>query len=166
MKRARIEIPREVQLVPIDFNRESLAEVLEKAGYEAGEKSLFIWEGVSYYLEAAAVDAILAFFHRASHGESTIAFDYTTPISESNWDALHGAKEFAQTMKEHHADEALMFAIADHDLASFLVKRGLRIVEHLDSEEIERRFLTDENGSLIGRMTGHFRFVSASKKEA
>jgi methyltransferase (TIGR00027 family) len=48
LKKAQIDFPKHVKLVPIDFNKESLKNVLEKAGYENNEKTLFIWEGVSY----------------------------------------------------------------------------------------------------------------------
>lgn len=40
-------------------------------------------------------------------------------------------------------------------------KRGLTMVEHLDNEQIEQRFLVAEDGSLLGKITGHFRFVMA-----
>jgi len=57
LKKARIDIPQSVKLVPIDFNNESLKDVLEKTGYQSQGKTLFIWEGVSYYLDAESVDS-------------------------------------------------------------------------------------------------------------
>ena len=43
-----------------------------------------------------------------------------------------------------------------------LEQRRLKMVEHLKNGEIENRFLTNENGSLIGQITEWFRFVLAS----
>ena len=162
LKRARIELPGGVKLVPIDFNKESLKDVLENAGYNPAEKTLFIWEGVSYYLDAESVDATLAFVSHAAHPESTIAFDYTITLSDPNMDDYYGAEAFAQTMKEQHGDEELTFSMDDGAIESFLASRDLKMVDHLDNKEIERRFLTDDQGKLIGHMTGHFRFVLAS----
>jgi len=162
IRKARIDVPKQVTFVPIDFNQESIKDALEKAGYKNDQKTLFIWEGVSYYLEVESVDTTLEFVSHASHPESAIAFDYTVSISEENMDDYYGAKEFAQTMKEHHADEKLMFSIDEGEAESFLKQRGLKMVDHLDNEEIERAFLTDKNGALMGRITGHFRFVLAS----
>ena len=108
-----------------------------------------------------AVDTTLAFIRQASHHESEIAFDYTVSISEENMDDYYGAREFAQTMREQHADEELMFSIDEGETESFLAQRGLKMIDHLDNEEIESAFLMDESGSLIGRITGHFRFVLA-----
>jgi hypothetical protein len=45
---------------------------------------------------------------------------------------------------------------------SFLGQRGLKIVHHLDNKEIENTFLLHENGTLIGQITGSFRFAIAS----
>ena len=162
LKKARIDIPQSVKLVPIDFNQESLGDVLEKAGFDNQEKTLFIWEGVTYYLDAESVDATLNFVSSSSHPDSIIAFDYTLSLSEENLANYYGAKEFAQTMREHHAAEELTFSIQEGEIESFLEARNLKMIDHLEVEEIEKKFLTTDHGALIGRTTGHFRFVSAS----
>jgi methyltransferase (TIGR00027 family) len=164
LKKARIDIPQGVKLVPIDFNQESLKDILEKAGYKEHEKTLFIWEGVSYYLDAESVDATLEFVSHSSQAESIIAFDYTVSLSEENLPDYYGAKEFAQTMKEQHANEELLFSIEEGKIEPFLEGIDLKMIDHLNNEEIEKTFLTKDNGSLIGPITGHFRFVSASPK--
>ncbi len=69
IKKARIDIPGHVTFVPINFNQESLKDVLDKAGYDHTQKTLFIWEGVSYYLETESVDRTLEFVSRDSHHE-------------------------------------------------------------------------------------------------
>ena len=86
-------------------------------------------------------------------------------ISDENINDHYGVKEFAQTMKEHHSNEELMFSINEGETESFLEQRGLKMIEHLDNEEIERTFLLKEGGSLIGQITGHFRFVLASPRK-
>jgi methyltransferase (TIGR00027 family) len=139
-----------------------LKDVLERAGYESTKRTLFVWEGVSYYLEPASVDATLEFVGRSSHRESTIAFDYAISVSEEAMDDAFGADMFFQTMREQHGDEALTFALDEGQTESFLEERGLTLVEHLDNEEIERTFLLNEDGSSIGKITGVFRFVLAS----
>ena len=163
LKKARIAIPQNIKLAPINFNEEALGDVLVKAGYDNQKQTLFIWEGVSYYLDPESVDATLAFVSHAAHPESAIAFDYTASISEEIMRGF-GVKAFAQVMKEQHPNEALMFSVADGEIGSFLAQRDLKVVEHLDNEDIERAYLTDDNGLLIGRMTAHFRFVLASNK--
>ena len=162
LKKARIDIPKQVTLVPINFNKNSLTSVLQNAGYENHKKTLFLWEGVSYYLEPESVDATLEFVNHSSHNESVIAFDYSISISEENINNYYGVNEFVQTMKKQHTNEGLMFAIDEGKTEAFLEQRGLKIVNHLNNREIEKTFLLNENGSLIGQITGHFRFVLAS----
>ena len=123
LKKARINIPNHVTFVPINFNQESLKDALAKAGYNRDHKSLFIWEGVSYYLEIKSVNETLEFVRQTSHHDSLIAFDYTIPISDENINKHYGVKEFAQTMKKHHANEKLMFCIDDGEIESFLEQR-------------------------------------------
>ena len=55
LKKRRLEsalgaVPAFVRFAEIDFKRESLKNVLASAGYQPGEKTFFIWEGVSMYL--------------------------------------------------------------------------------------------------------------------
>ena len=164
LQKARIDIPQHVRFVPINFKEESLKDVLEQAGFKDHEKTLFLWEGVSYYLEAESVDATLNFVSHTSHQENTIAFDYTISLSEENLNEYYGVREFAQTMKEHHSNEELMFSINEGKTESYLEQRGLKMLNHLDNEEIERTFLVRDDGTSLGQITGHFRFVSASPK--
>lgn len=164
LKRAKITIPSQVTFVPIDFNLDSLKEVLEAAGWQASQKTLFIWEGVTYYLHPQSVDATLDFVSRSAHLQSTIAFDLTITITLENQNIYYGVKEFLAAMQAAHANEALTFAIDEGTIWSFLEQRNLKLIEYLDNVEIERTFLKGEDGKPIGRIIGHFRFVSAAPK--
>ena len=50
LKKNKIDIPNSLSFVPINFNTDEIADVLSKAGYDKTKKTLFIWEGVTYYL--------------------------------------------------------------------------------------------------------------------
>jgi methyltransferase (TIGR00027 family) len=67
--------------VPIDFQRESLAEVLEAAGHDAHAPTMWIWEGVTMYLPAAATRATLEQVARRSAPSSQLALTYMVPGS-------------------------------------------------------------------------------------
>ena len=161
LKKAQIDIPGNVTLVPINFNKETLISVLENAGYDKGEKTLFLWEGVIYYLDSKSVDATLEFINRSTHSESIIAFDYLITSSEKN-NTHYGSKEFFQTMKKYHSNERLIFGIDDGEAELFLRQRGLKMIDHWDNEEIERIFALNDAGSSLGKITGSFRFALAS----
>src|SRR5207302_9126736 len=70
-KRARIEralagAAAPVTYVPVDFDRDTLADALARAGYKTGRRTMFLWEGVTPYVSAAGVDATLAFIRSTS----------------------------------------------------------------------------------------------------
>ncbi len=161
LQAAHIDIPKQVKFVPINFLNDSLGGVLEKAGYQRDAQTLFLWEGVSYYLDLVSVKRTLGYVAHASRN-SVIAFDYAVSIAEQDVDKVFGAREFMKSMGEQHANEALLFSLKQDEIGSFLADNSLCMMEHLDNSEIEQRYLVDDNGSLIGRITGNFRFVTAT----
>lgn len=161
LRSAGIAIPPQVSFVPIDFNRESPGEALERAGYQKGETTLFLWEGVSYYLDRKSVDEMLELVSQAAQ-ESRIGFDYAIPVKPDALDEIYGAREFAASMRQYHRGEELRFSLDEEEIGSFLEQRHLSLVEHYDADEIERAYLMKGDGTSLGRITGVFRFAVAS----
>jgi len=161
LEKAKLNVPRQLVFTPIDFNQESLGDALLKMGYQEDQETLFLWEGVSYYLDPDSAEKTLDFFSQNSHQDSTIVFDYSISISEDDLDKSFGSKAFMESMAEHHADEAFMFSIPNGDIHNFLENRGLQCRETLNNDEIEQKYLIDQEGNLVGKVAGHFRFVAA-----
>ena len=163
LQKASVAIPPQVKFVPIDFNREALGTTLEKAGYSPLTKTLFIWEGVTYYLDQSSVESTLAFFRDHVEQESVLGFDFITSTTGEK-ESGYGVKEFTQTMQTHHANEALTFSMADEEIETFLMEQGLKVVACLNNQEIEQRYLLDENKVLIGPMNKPFSFCHRFEK--
>src|SRR6478672_2266509 len=70
----RENTPASAIAVPIDFEREDLAEALRERGYASAARTLFLWEGVTYYLPEDAVKAVLSLVASQSGPGSTILF--------------------------------------------------------------------------------------------
>jgi methyltransferase (TIGR00027 family) len=66
-----------VTFVPADFEKEDWLARLIAAGFDPGQRTLFLWEGVSMYLDRAAVERTLRKIASTAHG-SIVAFDYIT----------------------------------------------------------------------------------------
>ena len=162
LKNFKIQIPERVAHISMDFNKDSLKDVLQCAGYEDDRKTLFIWEGVCMYLEAKSVDTILAFVTDSSHRQSAIAFDYAITISDDNRHKYYGAGEIIRIMKKSRSNELFKFTIDEDKIEPFFNQRGLNIVRHLNPIQIEKSSLLREYGTPIGRPNGMFRFVIAS----
>ena len=69
------EIPTNVTYVGIDFAKQSFRKLLPRYGFRNDVKTLFLWEGVSYYLPLQAVDDVLKFVAGCAPG-SSVVFDY------------------------------------------------------------------------------------------
>lgn len=65
-----------IDYLPVDFERQTLEDALLNSPlYDSRAKTIFIWEAVTPYLNAEAVDAVLNFIKVHSGPGSTIAFD-------------------------------------------------------------------------------------------
>jgi methyltransferase (TIGR00027 family) len=62
------ELPGNVRYVEIDFDRQDLAEAVERSGFDRGQPSIFVWEGVTNYLSGEAVDAVLRYVSGCASG--------------------------------------------------------------------------------------------------
>ena len=53
------QAPRTCSYLSVDFNRQSLQTALADRGFSREKKTLFLWEGVSYYLPQPVVEGVL-----------------------------------------------------------------------------------------------------------
>jgi methyltransferase (TIGR00027 family) len=123
------EWPGWVTLVPVDFEKDRLDEKLLAAGYRRDLRALFIWEGVTPYLTAEAVDRTLSLVVANSSPGSSIIFDYlhasaAAPDSKDRW-----AKAL-QTRCESMG-EPIRFGIEESGVETFLVTRGFSDVKNM-----------------------------------
>jgi methyltransferase (TIGR00027 family) len=158
LKDAAIEPPATLTYVPADLNRVELAEALADAGFDQSQRTIFLWEGVSYYLPQAAVDAVLRLV-ACCVGGSSIVFDYAIRSFVEGDTSTHGGKQVAKWLKK--IGEPFLFGLPPSDTEAFLAERGLRLVSDLSPEDLEQAYLTTHAGGSLGRTLGHVRVASA-----
>ncbi|HEX2953705.1 MAG TPA: SAM-dependent methyltransferase, partial [Bacillota bacterium] len=144
LKKADIEIPAAVVFVSVNFKQDQLTEVLRKNGFDPTAKTLFIWEGVSYYLTKDAVVKTLLFIKENSPSGSILCFDYLNKELESV-----------------SAAEPFQFWLDPGRLESFMETHGFKVLEHLDAPVLERRYLTLADGTLAEKTLTQFSLVQA-----
>jgi len=76
LKKNKVQLPKNVVFVPINFNTDDFKKVLLSHGYFHEKKTLFIWEGVTMYIKPESAKESLSFIKANSGIGSTIAFDY------------------------------------------------------------------------------------------
>jgi len=157
---ASVPIPEQLVFVPINFQTDNLKEALLGAGFSQDQKSLFVWEGVTYYLSAEVVDSTLSFIRWNSPAGSSVCFDYASLSPE----ALNGSgvKKLREHTKSRYPAEPTRFGIMQGKLVLFLSERGYDIIEHLTPNEMQGKYLTLRDGSSAGILPSHLCLVHAS----
>ncbi len=135
-------LPDDVTYVPVDFDMETL-DKLFACGYDKRLKTLFIWEGVTYYILPEAVDSTLQFVASNSGVGSSIIFDYTTTSVLQG--KVKRSEPSSMRRYERFTGEAMHFGIPDGEIESFLAQRGYEKVINVDSEDLKRIYFSGVN---------------------
>ena len=135
-------IPANVTFVPIDFHEETLDKLLH-CGFDRSLKTLFIWEGVTHYLNAEAVDATLTWVRSNAAAGSAIIFDYVYAgalTTRHKRGEVEGLQRYARI-----TGEGMVFGIEEGQVESFLTQRGFTHVVDANAEQLRRLYCTGPN---------------------
>lgn len=143
-KRERIEallgrVPPQVSMVPVDLEHEELEPTLTRAGFRRQSPTLFIWEGVTSYLSAAAVDATLRALATLAAPHSRLVFTYLDQRTLEGGGETLG--ERATIAAVRHAGEPFRFGFDPAELPRYLESRGFEPLEDVASTELAARYL-------------------------
>lgn len=139
-------LPEHVVYVAVDFLKENLRKKLTGNGYNTDEKTLFIWEGVTYYLTREAVDETLSFIANNSGAGSSIIFDYILSSVVDGTCDLEGAGLCADYFRS--IGEPWFFGIEDNKVDEWLFNRGFCEVTNIKGKDAENSYFKS-----IGRDT-------------
>ena len=158
----KLNIPNNVIFVPIDFNKDNLAEKIEQAGLISGIKTLFIMEGVTMYLTAEAVDSTFSFISEVSGTGSLIVFDYIHSEVIRGENRYLGGKDAAERVAK--LGEAWTFALEEKEVESFLGKFNIQLQDHSRTQDLEDRYFRNSKGIQVGKINGTHAIVTGIKK--
>jgi methyltransferase (TIGR00027 family) len=141
-KRARIAVVpgarKDVSYVAVDFEKQDLATRLADAGWRADRTSLFLWEGVTNYLDANAVATVLDMVGLTEKG-SAIVFTYI------HRGVIDGTVRFAGADKlvgnVERLGEPWRFGLLPDELPTYLAGFGLELEQDLGADEYRARYL-------------------------
>jgi len=153
--------PVHVSYVAVDLTVDTLEAALLRGSCDPTRRTLFICEGVTMYLTAAAVDETLACVSRHSGPGSSIVFDYVFQSILEGDATLYGAAEAIRLVRKR--GEPFLFGIKAGKVVSFLRDRGLECVADLSPADVERIYLMREDGRLIGRSVGYWALAHARR---
>jgi methyltransferase (TIGR00027 family) len=135
---ADIPLPAALTFVPVDFERETLADGLIAAGFDSTQQTFFTWLGVVPYLTDEAIFSTLGFI-AALPGGAHVVFDYVNPAASVTEPGRRAAHE-ALAARVAAAGESIRNRFETDALRVRLRALGFREVEDFGWAEIAARF--------------------------
>ena len=149
------KIPEHVRYVPVDFNSQTLSELLLASGYDPSLISLFICQGVTMYLTPAGVDATLAFIVKSAAPGSGIVFDY---VYQAVLDGIQKQSEISGMRRYRFmTGEGLTFGISEGMAEAFLRERGFQQIKEVNANDLIAAYFQGKNASR--KVTGGYGIV-------
>lgn len=147
-----------IQRVEIDFRTQSLRDQLAAAGFVTGARTFVAWEGVTPYLDRAAVAATLDTLHELCGPGSRLALDLWRGTAGG-----HGAVGQLRSLAARAfvvIGEPLAFGLQPSAARRFLATHGFAVSDLVEHDELAARYSTD------GRPCDEAVFVAMAELEA
>jgi methyltransferase (TIGR00027 family) len=145
---AAIAIPPSLTFVPIDFEQQTLADGLRKAGFNANAAAFFSWLGVTPYLTREACMTTLSFIAKMPTG-SGVVFDFAIDRALLN----AGQRQALDALSERVAryGEPFQLFFDPGKLQDELKTLGFYRTEFSQGKEINARYFSDRKDGLLVR---------------
>jgi methyltransferase (TIGR00027 family) len=114
-------LPEYLTLLPLDLNTCDLEQEIGKV-LRPGLKTIYLWQGVSYYLPASSVSLVLDSIVSLSKNRSLLLFDCCTPLMLTVNDKVPGIRFNIKRLNE--IGEPYLFGMYESDMYTWLVKKG------------------------------------------
>jgi methyltransferase (TIGR00027 family) len=138
LQHAAIGLPDYLRFVATDFERETLADTLAAAGFDAAQPTFFSWLGVVPYLTEEAIVATLSFI-AGLPGGAEVVFDYAEPASATSTAEGREARE-ALAARVAAAGEKLQSHFQPDALAAQLTAIGFSEIDDSGPRQLAARF--------------------------
>lgn len=138
MKKCLGELPNNVIYTSIDFNIQTLDEVLTVKDLDFSKPIFFIWEGVTPYITEEAVNNTLEFISKASSG-SIVVFTYILKSVIDGTSDIMGANELINLLKA--GDQTWRFGLKPSDISDFIKQYNLELIEDVGASYYQENYL-------------------------
>ncbi len=150
--------PKHITYVSIDFETQKLSQELYNNGYNKLLKTLFIIEGLIYYIPPNAAAETLTFIAKNTGKGSAVIFDYfpETVVDGNN------KTEIAQNLRifPQLQGEPLQFGINEEEIKKYLTQFGFTHVKNISSDEYKKQYFHGKNK--IRKVCNLLYFVTAT----
>lgn len=127
-------VPPHIRLIPIDFDKQALEDVLKSHGYLPDQKGFFIWEGVMQYLSETSVRATFVFLSKVAPG-SRIVFTYIAK------DFIDGERSYGLERLYQQTRSLWRFGLQPSHVSDFIREYSWKELEQIGADEYRQRYL-------------------------
>jgi methyltransferase (TIGR00027 family) len=136
IRAAGLAEPPSLIFAPVNFEQESLAGGLTRAGFRLDQPAFFQWLGVVPYLTKNAVSSTLKFISGVP--QAAVVFDYAEPFQ--NYPVERRASIIATAERAAARGEPWLSFFDPNELRQLLRCKGFNVIEDLGLPEIAERF--------------------------
>lgn len=129
-----------VTYVTIDFQTQSITDVLLAAGFDPSKPTFFTWEGVSMYLSRAAVHGTLGALRKLAAPGSGLTMDYFRYLDAPSLGA--SARRLSAGLLAF-ISEPVTFPMDPEDVPDFMARDGWRVTDTADAADLQCRYIRD-----------------------
>ncbi|MFM7385434.1 MAG: class I SAM-dependent methyltransferase, partial [Betaproteobacteria bacterium] len=155
---AAIAVPQSLNFVAIDFEQQSLAEVLAQAKFDFNQPAFLSWLGVTMYISKAAVFQTLAVIAQQFSAGSEIVFDYSLPYTELTVTQRVTRDHLAKQVEQ--VNEPWISHFSTEELTAEMRKIGFKTLSPLLPTELNQRYFNERSDGF--RLAGSSRFMLAA----
>jgi methyltransferase (TIGR00027 family) len=138
-------LPDHVTFIPIDFDTQSLEDVLAGTGFDPSRPAVFVWEGVTQYIKEEAVCQVLRFIGESAPG-SIVVFTYVMKSIIERRSAIPGADHMMDVVARH---APWVFGLEPSGVADFLKPFHLALTADVGDADHQQRYLKPVNRNLV-----------------
>jgi methyltransferase (TIGR00027 family) len=150
--------PGDVRFVAVRFGADDLAAALAEHGFRAGARTLVVWEGVTNYLDRAAVDAMFAFLATTLTSGSPVVFTYVDRRMLDATLSFDGASTTLTAVRR--MGEPFTFGLDPRAVPGYLAERGFALNWDLSVHDVAPRYYPAADRP---RTPAYYRVVSAER---
>lgn len=143
--------PPNLHFGTVDFERESVADALQRLPFHPEHPAVFAWLGVTMYLTPTAIEATWQALRAAAAPGSELVFDFIhRDLLSTPAPGVRRVLERARAV-----GEPIMTGFDPATLHAALAAAGWSLLEHLDPAEIDRRYFATRTDGWRARPSAH-----------
>ena len=131
-------IPIGLSLIPVDLRHTDWKGIFQ-CGFQAGVPTIYVWQGVSYYLPEKTVSAVLDFVRHEMIDASHVVFDSCWPLMLVENDEIPGIRANIERLKE--IGEPYIFGMEPRHMELWLQGKGFRNIRLSSLNELEMVYM-------------------------